>query len=68
MTRSTTRTRTRAAERAGRHSRGHAGTYPHDYLHTDRTYAETQSDIGGGLFLGAITLIALMTLIVIGLV
>ena len=67
MTRSTTRTRTRAAERAGRHSRGHA-KYPHDYLHTDRTYAETQSDIGGGLFLGAITLIALMTLIVIGLV
>ena len=67
MTRSTTRTRTRAAERAGRHSRGHA-KYPHDYLHSDRPYAETQSDIGGGLFLGAITLIALMTLIVIGLV
>ena len=42
-------------------------TYPHDYLHDDRPYAETQSDIGGGLFLGAITLIALMTLIVIGL-
>ena len=42
--------------------------YPHDYLHHDRPYAETQSDIGGSLFLGAITLIALMTLIVIGLV
>ena len=65
MTRSITRTR--AAERAGRHSSRHASTYPHDYLHTDRSYAETQSDIGGGLFLGAVTLIALMTLIVIGL-
>lgn len=68
MTSTTTRTRTRAAERAGRHSRGRASKYPHDYLHSDRTYAETQSDIGGGLFLGAITLIALMALIVVGLV
>jgi hypothetical protein len=42
--------------------------YPHDYLHQDRPYDETQSDIGGGLFLGAITLIVLMTLIVVGLV
>jgi hypothetical protein len=42
--------------------------YPHDYLHDPRPYAETQSDIGGGLFLGAVTLIALMTLIVLGLV
>jgi hypothetical protein len=41
--------------------------YPHDYLHADRTYAETQTDIGGSLFLGAVTLIALMTLIVSGL-
>jgi hypothetical protein len=61
MTRSTTRSRaTHRAERATH--------YPHDYLHPDRPYAETQSDIGGSLFLGAITLIALMTLIVIGLV
>jgi hypothetical protein len=42
--------------------------YPHDYLHQDRPYSETQSDIGGGLVLGAITLIVLMTLIVVGLV
>jgi hypothetical protein len=42
--------------------------YPHDYLHADRPYEQTQSDIGGSLFLGAITLIALMALIVIGLV
>jgi hypothetical protein len=41
--------------------------YPHDYLHSDRTYVETQTDIGGSLFLGAVTLIALMTLIVSGL-
>jgi hypothetical protein len=52
-------TRTRAADRAKR--------YPHDYLHSDRPYAESQRDIGGGLFLGAITLIALMALIVFGL-
>jgi hypothetical protein len=45
-----------------------ATRYPHDYLHTDRPYDETQSDVGGSLFLGAITLIALMTLIVLGLV
>lgn len=50
-------TRTHAARR-----------YPHDYLHTDRPYEETQNDIGGSLFLGAITLVALMGLIVTGLV
>ncbi len=55
MKKSLTRTRT-------------AAPYPHDYLHTDRPYDETQSDVGGSLFLGAITLIALMTLIVLGLV
>jgi hypothetical protein len=42
--------------------------YPHDYLHQDRSYAESQKDIAGGLLLGAVTLIALMTLIVLGLV
>lgn len=55
----TTTTRTRAAHRAQR--------YPRDYLHSDRSYADSQRDIGGGLFLGAITLIALMALIVTGL-
>jgi len=54
-----TTTHTRGAHRAQR--------YPHDYLHADRSYAQTQADIGGSLFLGAITVIALMTLIVIGL-
>jgi hypothetical protein len=49
-------------------SRHAARRYPHDYLHASRPYTETQSDIGGGLFLGAITLIVLMTLIVVGLV
>ena len=65
MTRSMTRSRTqgRAAHRAERVQR-----YPHDYLHHDRPYAETQSDVAGSLLLGAITLIALMTLIVMGLV
>jgi hypothetical protein len=60
-----TRSRTRGA---GAHRAERPTRYPNDYLHHDRTYAETQSDIGGGLFLGAVTLIALMTLIVIGLV
>ena len=55
----TTTTRTRAAHRAPR--------YPHDYLHSDRPYEQSQRDIGGSLFLGAITLIALMALIVTGL-
>ena len=65
MTRSMTRSRTRGT---GAHRAERASRYPHDYLHDDRTYDQTQSDIGGSLFLGAITLIALMTLIVIGLV
>ena len=56
-------TRTHRSHRAHR-----AEQYPNDYLHSSRPYAETQSDIGGGLFLGAITLIALMALIVVGLV
>ena len=51
-----------------RHASHRAEQYPNDYLHHDRSYDETQSDIGGVLFLGAITLIALMTLIVVGLV
>ena len=56
-----TRTRARAvAVRADR--------YPHDYLHTDRPYEETQSDIGGGLLLGAMTVAVLMALTVLGLV
>jgi len=49
-------------------SRHAAHKYPHDYLHDNRPYAESQSDIGGGLLLGAVTLIVLMTLIVVGLV
>ena len=56
-------TRTRAA----RHSQPRQPQYPNDYLHQDRTYAETQHDIGGGLLIGAITLIVLMGLIVTGL-
>ena len=35
--------------------------------HADRPWEESQRDIGGSLFLGAITLIALMSLIVTGL-
>ena len=72
VTRNLTRAHYRAEQRA-RH-RGQARAiaarpgYPHDYLHTDRPYEQTQSDIGGSLFLGAITLIALMVLIVTGLV
>ena len=54
-----TTTRTRAPRRAR--------PYPHDYLHPDRTWEQSQRDIGGSLFLGAITLIALMALIVTGL-
>lgn len=67
-------TRTRAvpvrAERSPRYPNDYerAPHYPNDYLHTDRPYEQTQNDIGGSLFLGAITLIALMALIVVGLV
>ncbi len=49
-------------------SRHAARKYFDDYLHESRPYAESQSDIGGGLLLGGITLIVLMTLIVVGLV
>jgi hypothetical protein len=61
MTLSTTRTR------AARHSRPRRPRYPHDYLHEDRSYEQTQHDIGGGLLLGAVTLVVLMGLIVTGL-
>ncbi len=60
MPRSTTRAK-------AAHHPERAPRYPNDYLHRDRPYAETQSDIGGSLFLGAMILIALMALIVIGL-
>ena len=49
-------------------SRHAARPYPHDYLHDNRPYAESQADIGSGLLVGAITLVVLMTLIVVGLV
>jgi hypothetical protein len=56
-----TRTRARAvAVRADR--------YPHDYLHTNRPYEQTQSDIGGSLLLGAVAVAVLMALVVLGLV
>lgn len=57
-------TRTRAVP--GRAER--SLNYPNDYLHTDRPYEQTQNDIGGSLFLGAVVVIALMALIVVGLV
>ena len=63
-------TRTRAAARATqypRHARREPG-YPHDYLHENRPYQQTQADIGGALLLGGLTLVVLMTLIVLGLV
>ncbi|HEX5524592.1 MAG TPA: hypothetical protein VFX53_14180 [Pedococcus sp.] len=56
-------TRTRAVPVRAERSRH----YPNDYLHPGRPYEQTQNDIGGSLFLGAITLIALMALIVAGL-
>ena len=72
MTRRLTRTRAVPvrAERSPRylHDDERSSRYPNDYLHTDRPYEQTQNDIGGSLFLGAMTLIALMTLIVVGLV
>ena len=72
MTRRLTRTRAVPvrAERSPRHLHDdeRSSRYPNDYLHTDRPYEQTQNDIGGRLFLGAMTLIALMTLIVVGLV
>ena len=67
MTRNLTRTRTRTRTRA-RAVALEPGRYPNDYLHSDRPYEQTQGDIGGSLFLGAITLVALMALIVTGLV
>lgn len=45
-----------------------ADQYPHDYLHSDRPYPETQSDIGVILIVGAITLIALMALLAVGVI
>jgi hypothetical protein len=55
-------TRMRAAHRAERER------YPHDYLHEEnRSYAQTQADIGGGLLIGAVALAVLMTLLVMGL-
>ena len=69
MTRRLTRTRPVPvrAERSPHHANGFERSrhYPHDYLHTDRPYEQTQNDIGGSLFLGAIVLIALMALIVV---
>ena len=56
-------TRTHAA----RHSQPRPHRYPHDHLHTDRPYAQTQHDVGGSLLIGAVTLIVLMGLIVTGL-
>ena len=50
----------------GAHRASHG--YPHDYLHDDRTWAESQRDVGGGLLIGAVTLVTLMALIVLGLV
>jgi hypothetical protein len=61
-----TLTRTRTARHSQQRHSQHP-TYPNDYLHDDRPYVETQHDIGGGLLLGAITLTALMALIVTGL-
>lgn len=49
-------------------ARKYAQKYPHDYLHENRPYAESQNDIGGGLLIGAITVIVLMALLVAGLV
>lgn len=63
--------RTRATLRANqypRQARHRAQAYPHDYLHEKRSYQQTQADIGGGLLLGGLTLVVLMTLIVLGLV
>ena len=62
MTRRLTRTRA-VPVRAERFPK-----YPNDYLHTNRPYEQTQNDIGGSLFLGAVVLVALMALIVVGLV
>ena len=64
-------TRTRATVRATqypRSARHRAQGYPHDYLHENRPYHQTQADIGSGLLLGGLTLVVLMTLIVLGLV
>lgn len=60
MTRNMTRARARAIALEPRR-------YPNDYLHTDRPYEQTQSDIGGSLLLGALTVAVLMVLIVAGL-
>ena len=55
---------THTTQNLGRHR---AARYPHDYLHSNRPYEESQREIGGGLLLGAVTLVALMALIVTGL-
>lgn len=43
-------------------------TYPYDAEHRPESYEQVQRDVGSSLFLGAVVLIALMTLIVLGLV
>lgn len=50
-----------------RHARHREPGYPHDYLHENRPYQQTQADIGGSLLLGGLTLVVLMTVIVLGL-
>ena len=42
-------------------------SYPYDQEHTDRPYGEVQRDIGTSLLLGAVVLVVLLVLLVIGL-
>jgi hypothetical protein len=58
---------TRLARRADRHATNRR-TYPYDAEHRPEPYAQVQRDVGSSLFLGAVVLIGLMTLIVLGLV
>ena len=48
--------------------RHHAQGYPYDAEHRPEPYEQVQRDVGSSLFLGAIVLLGLMTLIVLGLV
>lgn len=43
------------------------GNYPYDPAHPTQSYAQTQRDVGGALLIGAVVLVVLMALIVIGL-
>ena len=48
--------------------RHHRQDYPYDAEHRPEPYDQVQQDVGASLFLGAVVLVGLMVLIVLGLI